>query len=453
MTATLSSGATPRRRVDLPWLRFGWSEDDTWTVGIGMTLALVLAVTTIPAVLTARDAAPRPQAQPAGAPGVPPAPATVPPAAAAVEPPAGEPVSQPLLGPLVPLAPPAPADERSVEAPPPSAPDPLPPTAALPAPGAVRRFAALPGGHEPGAVAAGADGRVWAGTDAPSDAGAPAQLLTWDAAGALLATADVPEQPAERTRGLTGLAPLADGSLAAVDAATSRLLRYDATARSWRALAQVPDLPPCLVLLPGPCQPGLLDTPPLLRGVAVGADGSTYLADAGQGTVWRLPVGTPLEVWYSSADLVGEQALAGLALDGGGHLLAVVTRLAGVQGAAAGALLRIDRAQDGRAGARTVVAAFDAGDDPVDVAPGRSGSAYVALRGADAVVTIDASGVEQLRVVDDALQGPTSVHLVAGRLLVAAAAPTPAVLEIGVADTPLGLTRNARTDAGGASRG
>lgn len=453
MTEVLQSAAGARRRLAVPALRLGWSEGDLWTVGIGLVLSVSLAVSTIPAVLDARGAAPLAAAPsedppPAPAAAVPPA---APPADALSLPP--PPATQPLLGPLVPLPPPSSGGGVAAPAPAPS-PEPAtgPAAVAPPLPGQVRQFAALPAGGRPGAVAAGRDGSVWGGTDAPAQEGAAAQVLRWDATGVLTATAAVPEQPTDRTRGLTAIAPLPDGSLAAVDAATSRLLRYDAATRTWSTLAQVPDVAPCLVLAAAPCQPGVLDTPSLLRGLAIDGSGDAFVADAGQGTIWRLQPGEPIEAWWSSADVAGEDGLAGLAVDAGGHLLAVVTRLADLQRTGAGALLRIDRAQDGSSGARSVVATFDAGEDPVDVALGASGSAYVALRGADAVVTLDADGMEQLRVVDDALQGPTALDLTSGRLLVAVTGPAPAVLELGVDDAPLPSASPPST-AGGRLRG
>lgn len=449
MTEVLRSAADAGRRSALPRLRLGWSEGDTWTVGIGLALAISLAVSTIPAVLDAREAVPRAAAPAAEAPPAPmDAGAPVAPPEQAVALPPGELVAQPLLGPFVPPAP-GPLTGQDPAPAPASAPV-IQPTAPPLARGEVRPFAALPAQSAPGAVAAAPDGRVWAGTDAPGDDAGPSELLAWDAAGRRTGTEDVPDQPTDRTRGITAMSPLPDGALAVVDASTARLLRYDVGRRSWSTLAEVPDVAPCLGVASPPCQPGVLDRPPLLRGVTVDADGAVYLADAGQGTIWRLPAGQPLESWWSSAGVMGDEGLAGMAIGGDGHLRVVVTRLTDLQGAGAGALLRVDREDDGSAGARTVVSAFRAEEDPVDVALGSSGNAYVALRGADAVVTLDSSGVEQLRVVDDALRGPTAVHLEAGRVLVTTTAPTPAVLEAGVDDKPI---VPAPPTAGGSVRG
>ena len=410
--------------------RWGWSEGDVWTVGIGLALALLLAVTSIPSALEKRSAStrppltastPRPAVDPPAA--VPPAPVLQPPAR----------VPQSLFGPLTPVSHVTPVDAEqepvASEAPPPA-------TAPLAA-GEVRLLAALPEAGRPGAVAAGG-GAVWGATDAPaaSSPGA-AKLLGWDALGALQDIADVPGQPSARTRGVTGLARRPDGSLVVADAATARVLRYDAVAGAWSVLARVPDVPTCLLPTSAPCQPGLTDASPLLRGVAVDEAGTTFVADAGQGTVWRLRPGHAVEPWYQSADLAGDEGVAGIAFDAEGHVLLAVTRLGDVTGPGAGALLRVERGPDGAAGARTLVSAFQAGDDPVDVAVGAAGRIYVPLRGADAVVVLDAQGVELLRVVDDALHEPTAVDLAAGRVLVTAATPRAAVLEVGVVDRPL----------------
>lgn len=447
MTALPS--AAVRRRPSLASLRLGSDEGDLWTVGIGLVLALALALSTIPAVLDARGAATGAAAPSGETPVAPAGPGTpeAPPAAPVALPPVS--VTQPLLGPLAPLAPAVTADDdlySQEEDLSPSSESSAPP----PAPGELRQFAAFSVGAKPGGVASAADGVVWAATDAPPPDRGPAELLSWDAAGVLKASVPVPAQPAERTRGVTALVAMTDGSVVAVDAATHRVVRYDADARSWTTLATVPDVPACLLPTADACQPGLLDTAPLLRGLATDATGVLYVGDAGQGTVWRLTPGEAIQPWYSSADIAGDEGMAGLAVGADGHLRAVVTRLAAVEGTAGGALLRIERADDGTAGARTVVAAFPAGEDPVDVALGSSGNAYVALRGDDAVVTLDAAGVEQLRVVDTALQGPTALELVADRLLVTTAAPVPAVLEIGVADKPVAP---ATTTPGGAPRG
>lgn len=412
---------------------WGWSEGDLWTVGVGLGLALLLAVTSIPAVLEKRDA---PSPRSAVAPAVPP-PAELPASPAPVAAPAQLPPPPPqsLLGPLAPAAVP-----RPPLTPPTPYADPSP-TAAAAAPlaaGAVRVMATLPAVGPPGALTVAPDGTASVGTDAPASSSAPAKLLRWNAVGALQQTAEVPEQPANRTRGVTALDQLADGSVIVADAATARVLRYDSATASWSVLARLPDLVTCVLPTATPCQPGIEDTSPLPRGIAVDQAGAAFIADAGQGTIWRLRPGKPIEVWYQSADIAGDNGVAGLAFDADDHLLAAVTSIADVMGPGAGALLRLERATDGSAGTRTVVTAFKAGEDPVDIAVAASGNLYVPLRGADALVVLDRQGVEALRVVEDVLKGPTAVDIALGRVLVTATGPRAAVLEIGVVDRPVG---------------
>ena len=437
MTSAILARVRAPRPVASLGRRLGWSEGDLWTVGIGLALALLLAVTTIPAALDARSRTrPEPVTEPIVAAPPPAAAAALPPDAPVAAAPPAEPVTQEVLGPLAPVSP-ADRPEQPADADPPppvepgeAGPPPIPPNA-------VRVFAAIPGGGSPGAVAVGRDGAVSVGTDAPPGSGSgPARLFTWSPTGALRSTSDAPEQPAGRTRGLTALATLPDGSLVAADAATARILRFDPSGKRWSVLARLPDLASCLLPIETSCQPGINDTPPLPRGIAVDSEGAVYVADAGQGTIWRLTGGKQLEAWYQSADVAGEEGLAGLAIDAAGRLLVAVTRVGDLQGTGAGALMSIERAEDGTAGARTVVAPFRAGDDPVDVAVGTSGSYYVALRGAAAIVVVDRTGQESLRIVDDRLVEPTGLDLTTGRLVVAAGSRTPHVLLIGTTDRP-----------------
>jgi streptogramin lyase len=420
--------------------RLGWSEGDAWTAGIGLTLALVLAVTTIPAALRDRPATFAGGRAPAAAPAVPPVVGDAPPPAA--DPSVGDlplgPLAVPQLPPtLDPFTPPGvpsggtdgmgPADDT-----PPSSPavDRMP----LPA-NAVALFAPVPGGA-PGAVTTTPDGRVHAATGAPPDESkAASQLLSFDASGALRDSVPVPGQPAERTMGVTALATAPDGTLLATDAATDRVLVYDPRLAKWSVRAELPDLPPCLLPVRTGCQPGLLDTAPLPRGAVVDSDGTAFVADAGQGIVFRLPPGKAPEVFFSSAEVMGENGLAGLDLDGDGDLVAAVTQVAGpLAPESAGTVITIERQEDGSAGAFAVLAAFQPGEHPVDVAVGASGNTYVAVRGEAALVVLDPDGREQLRITDAALGSPTAVHLTSGRLFVTSAEPQPVVLQIGTDD-------------------
>jgi streptogramin lyase len=425
--------------------RFGWSEGDAWTAATGLTLALVLAVTSIPAALRDRPAFPAAASGPATA-------AEAPPVFGDAPPPPGDelfggdsplgPIAAPQLPSMpFPLAPfpgvPSggttgtdPADEGQ----PPNTDAGRMPLAA----NAVALFAPVTAGA-PGAVTTTPSGRVYAATGAPPEGTKDASVLhSFDADGAVRDSVRVPGQPADRTMGITALASAPDGTLLATDAATDRVLVYDPQLAKWTVRAELPDLPPCLVPVQTGCQPGLLDTAPLPRGAVVDNDGTAFVADAGQGIVFRLRPGKAPEVWFSSAEVMGENGLAGLDLDGNGNLVAAVTQVAGpLAPGPAGAVVSIERQDDGSAGAFTVLAAFQPGENPVDVAVGASGNIYVAVTGDAALVVLDADGREQLRITDPALGLPTAVHLAKGRLLVTVTDPRPVLLQIGADDKPV----------------
>jgi streptogramin lyase len=427
--------------------RLGWSEGDAWTAVTGLTLALVLAVSSIPAALRDRPAISAAASGPATAPEVPPAFGDAPSAggqllgdpplgtiAAPQLPPASDPFSQFPGGLSGDTDETGPADDRQSRNP---AVDRMPLAV-----NAVALLAPVTAGA-PGAVTTTPDGRVHAATGAPQDgAKGASMLLSFDASGALQANVGVPGQPVDRTMGITALSTAPDGTLLATDAATDRVLVYDPRLAKWSVRAELPDLPPCLVPVRSDCQPGLVDTAPLPRGAVVDSDGTAFVADAGQGIVFRLRAGKAPEVWFSSAEVMGETGLGGLDLDGDGNLVAAVTQVADPLGqGSAGTVITIERQDDGSAGAFTVLAAFQRGEHPVDVAVGASGNTYVAVSGEAALVVLDADGREQLRITDPALGLPTAVHLESGRLLLTVADPQPVVLQIGADDKPVAARR------------
>lgn len=411
--------------------RIGWSEGDLWTVSLGLVVALSLAISSIPAALHPHQQ----KALAATAPVAAPEPATTPPLVV-LPPPAQATTELP-----VPFQPEPAVPQEQGPPPAPSGPaasNPAPPTQPVPRPtvpaGALLPFAVLAVDGTAGGLTTGPDGFVQAATDAPGEAGGASSLLTWDALGAAVGRTTVPGQPAARQRGLTALATTASGAVLATDSATSRLLSYDPPTQAWSTIATVPDVGPCLLPGPAACQPGLQNTKPLLRGLTIDSEGTVYVADAGQGTIWRLTTGaSSFTSWYSAPDLLGAQALAGLDTDASGAVVLAVTRLSGVTADGSGALDRIALGSNGAAGARTTVTSFAPGEELIDVAIGSTGI-YVALRGTSAVVTLGPDGAERLRVTGAILTAPTALSLSDGRVLVTSGGSRPAVLQVGVAD-------------------
>jgi hypothetical protein len=452
VTTTAPDAAAPGEsrvgRLQALTARLGWSEGDAWTAATGLTLALILAVTSIPAALGDRPAISAAASAPAPAPAVPPVFGDAAPPAGGQSP--GDLPLEPLAAPQLPPA--SSSFSSGFDAPSSGAEQPSPAGDMRPrspavdgmplAVNAVAPFARITDGA-PGAVTTTADQRVHAATGPPPEGGnAASVLLNFDSSGAQTGSVPVPGQPAERTRGVTGLSTAPDGTLVATDAATARVLVYDRRLETWSVRAELPDLPPCLLPVLSGCQPGLIDTDPLPRGVVVDSDGTVFVADAGQGIVFRLPPGKAPEIWFSSAEVMGEDALAGLDLNGDGDVVAAVTQFADSLGTkSAGAVITIERRDDGSAGARTVLAAFQPGEHPVDVAVGASGNTYVAVTGEAALVVLDSEGREQLRITDTMLGRPTAVHLTSGRLFLAVADPQPRVLQIGTDDKPVAAGR------------
>ncbi len=436
----------PRLRAPHPLsavaARLGWSEGDVWTVGIGLLLASLLTITTIPAALSERSAVRTATGVPVVAPPQLPALAEPAPAAALPGPATGGAAEEDAGSlPLIPLreVPPelsAPLQPRQPETTrkPQDAGD-----ASGPIVASVREFASLPSSRRASAVATTSDAGVHVAAEPESrDANVPPSVvLTLSSQGLVRASSPVPDQPEVRSAGITALAPLGRSSLLLVDAATDRVLRYEPDTSAYTVRATIPDIPPCLLLRPAPCQPGFFDTPPMLRGLATDGEGTAYVSDAGQGTIWRLAAGKQPEMFYSSADFVGDNGLSGLALQGDDSLLLAVPSVPDELGdESKGGVFRLERTADGSAGERTLFAGFGAEEEAVDVAVGRSG-VYVALRGADAVAFLGGDGDEVLRVTDPRLAEPSSVEVIRGALLVTTTKPEQAVLAITTKDTPV----------------
>lgn len=386
--------------------RLGVRDGEAYTIVVGLVMALVLAVVGLPGVFRGFDPAALGQAA-ASAPSTT-APATVdgvdqPPSSGAVTP------SLPAFAPA-PSSSPVGNDAPSFG---PSTPS-MPPTAT----GSERPLgdlALLTTVAEPGSldgVAVGPDGTVYVVSD---DAGDEASMLwAFTETGKPVDSWAAPGQPKGRTRGLTGVAVDPDGTVWVVDASTASLLRLDRTAGELVPVVEVDDIPACGILnLASPCESGLLDSAPLLSGIAAAPDGSIVIADRAQGVVWQL-AGRKLTVLAALDDRVAADGPVGLSFLSDDELIVAVGGRLSSFPPGLPAVLQI-RLVDGAAQPPVVVADLAVTETPGDVVAGDSGRIYVSIPSAGIIADIGVDQGDRIDIVgesfDPAFTTPTGLAL------------------------------------------
>lgn len=426
----MSAAEAPLARIGR---RLGLTEGQVYTAAIGLTVGLVAAFSGIPPTLVAKPgadvAAPPPQM---GAP--------------LAEAPAQEPATFELPTELA-LAPEQPSfSPAPYYAPPPPAGGPMPPAAApvRATPGSVTTFARVPAPGAPEGVAVLPDGRLFAATNNGGDRGVagPPAIVEFAADGDLVRTHSLPGVDTSGGHGLLGLAAHG-GVLYALSATPAAVWRLDPSGGAAAQIAVIPDLPSCLPAgLTGACELSPLDRPPLPKGLAAGPDGTLYIADANQATVWRLAPGqAAATVLHQAPGYVGEQGPSGVAVEATGALIVTVAR-ATLQGDA-GAVYRLARGEDGAVTEAAQIATTASGELPTAVAAGASGHLYVALSGANAILALKPDGTVAARYPEEAaplFATPSGVALHDGGLFVANQAPGEpdrwAVLRVELGDRP-----------------
>jgi hypothetical protein len=407
------------------WL--GCTEGQAYTILIALTLSLSMAALGLPPTLEPRVGGPlaAPGAGPEGAPTSGPAAPEAPPgdgdAAAGDDAPLDLPGSTPVDGGAIPqtatgspadgggptgggvdggggpTAPPAPA------APPPA--EGLDELEGADGAGAAGVFAPVDGPGAPHGLAVSSDGAVHVATDNAAGRGeaGPPTITRYDAEGRPEASLQLEDTDPRGVYGVLGLAIDGDDRLVAVDPAGARVLEVDLDAGEVATYAEIPDLPPCMLVLDtGPCEPGGVDQEPLPRDAVFDADGTLFVSDAGQGTIWRIePDGAPT-VWHQAEDYAlrrpPDGGLGGLAVDRHGDLLAVVTTSFADGAFGRGILYRVAVSSRGAAGSRVEVVRTDPGDEPVGVVAGESGRIYLPLAAVDELVVLEEDGSEAERI-------------------------------------------------------
>jgi hypothetical protein len=256
---------------------------------------------------------------------------------------------------------------------------------------------------------------VYVGTD--NGAGPASRLVVFSRTGDSSRSITISGQPATRTGGLSA-AVKHGANVLVTDRSRGALLQVNPGTGQQRVLATLPDLPACLLGITGTCQPGAQDLPPSPEGLAV-IGAFAYVADAGQGTIWRYDFATKqLIAWYSSSDFTTGHGPSGLARDSGGSLVFTVGETVDTAALFKGALYRLEVGVNA-AGTRTLLATFDSSTVPGPVTVGRSGDVYVGLRSSGGVVVVHPNGTATALVASSRVPAPGGLSLASGVLYVA----------------------------------
>lgn len=270
-----------------------------------------------------------------------------------------------------------------------------------------------------------------------ADGSAPARVMLFSPRGQMSESYVVADQlPAAKSR-ITGIVLSAQG-LYVLDAATSRVLLLARDRDQVSTVATIPDLSPCTLRIVGnaPCEPGVPDHLPQLTAAALDAHGTLFVADGGQGIIWRV-VGEKAEVWDSSLDFVAPTGtgLAGMQFDQDGQLVFAVTT---TNVALTGAVYVTRVTADGSPGARQELWRSQAQEGPAGLSLGVSGRVYLTLLGSTQLLVLEANGTERERVGSELFSSLSAITFRGQSVLVTNQPPmntsAPAVLRVSVTE-------------------
>lgn len=300
--------------------------------------------------------------------------------------------------------------------------------------GDIEVFARLgPPGH-PDALAVASDGSVWVGSNGGAqNTPAPSVITQLSPTGDLLREITVTGQDLERDHGLLAIVLDDRDRLYVVDRSPARVLRIDPRTAVQETYAQIPDLASCGA---APCEPGP-DQVPWPNGAAFAADGTLYVADFAQATVFRVPAGGgdasggDAQVWLQDARYISPFGINSLAFDAAGRLLFTTTVELVPQpprtGPGTGGIRRVTIEPSGAPGAVADVWTARPGDGPDGLAVAASGAIYATTLVSNHVVALTSDGEETARhpadpranlALEVPLDNPASIRFAGTRLLI-----------------------------------
>jgi hypothetical protein len=152
--------------------------------------------------------------------------------------------------------------------------------------------------------------KIFEGTyDNPNGSPLPSRVIEYTADGELLNSWTVFGQDTSQPHGIQVAANDAAGDLLLLDKTSGRIIRLDPRTGDQTLYGLVPHIPPCSSAPAGTeCKDSTQDLAPMPDYAAWGPDGSLYVTDYQQATIWRVPPGGgTAQVWLTDKRLDGGQ--------------------------------------------------------------------------------------------------------------------------------------------------
>jgi sugar lactone lactonase YvrE len=283
-----------------------------------------------------------------------------------------------------------------------------------------RVLSRVPSPGTPTGVAVGPAGDVWVSADA-----AP-KIFHFAPDGGLKDVFAVPGAQA----GITALVLGRNGILYVASRSPAAVLAFDIASGTATPYATIPNpsVPCAPPAVTSDCDGSVVDQPPLLSALAFDARANLFVADSGQGAIWRVPAGGgPPKEWTVQPSWTNPTRPAGptgIAVDGAGKLIIAVRSMLSQD---VGGIFVQEVGADGSPGALTQLATTDAASRPGAVALATSGRIYVSLSGGGRVLVLGADGKELARTPAPArppIDTPVGLAFRGQSLLVAVQAPS-----------------------------
>lgn len=233
---------------------------------------------------------------------------------------------------------------------------------------------------------------VFVGTVPANQPGQPPVLYVFDKdSGALRQQIEVETLPGD-FQGLAGMTVDGCGRLYVGDGGGGRVLRFVERNGSYEqeTYATIPDLPPCGT---PPCSPTELDRAPLPNDVVFDDDGTMFVTDSFQATIWRIPLGGAPEVWFQHGDMDAEFGPNCLRVSPGKEWM-VFTVSGEVPIDTGRYLMRVPFGDPPQASELEIVRTFTTNDFPDGCTFGASGRLYIGLNIQNQVIAMDPDGTE-----------------------------------------------------------